>query len=177
MMVWTVPYSATWSEHEIAFVGVERMRPGISPTLVYPRRHRCGVVAGYASVVLALSAVPGTITFLDLSSRTAEVAQSPICDTWDTAAASALAGLISDRSDTAVRRLNDGLFRLRRARRNCRAGWVDLACQDYQSLLRGTLSDLRRHEFATSTKCSAGLRAARHYQPGRASKNESRHPD
>jgi hypothetical protein len=31
-------------------------------------------------------------------------------------------------------RLDDALFRLRRARQNCRAGWLDVARQDYLSL-------------------------------------------
>jgi hypothetical protein len=153
------------------------MRPGTSsPILVYPRRHRYGVVAGYASFALALSAVLGATVFLNVGGRTAEGPLSPICDTWDATAASALAGLISDRSDAAVRQLNDGLFRLRRARRNCRAGWVNLACQDYQSLLRSTLSERHRHELASSTKCAAGLQAAWHYHAKRASRNELRHP-
>ena len=82
------------------------MGPG-TLILVYPRRHRYGVVPGYASFALALSDVLGAPYFLNVGGRTAEGPLSPICDTWDATAASALAGLISDRSDTAVRRLND----------------------------------------------------------------------
>jgi hypothetical protein len=57
------------------------------------------------------------------------------CENWDEAARHALARLVHDRSDLAARQLGDSLFRLRRARRNCEAGWVTLACSDYRAIV------------------------------------------
>ena len=39
--------------------------------------------------------------------------------------------LAQSTSDSDLRRINDSIFRMRRARRNCEAGWFELACQDY----------------------------------------------
>jgi hypothetical protein len=70
--------------------------------------------------------------------RSAERPIDTACQAWDTAASSAVAGLLADTSDAAARQLGDSLFRLRRARKNCRLGWVNLACQDYRALLGGS---------------------------------------
>lgn len=67
----------------------------------------------------------------------AETRPHQACEGWDASARRALAQLIHDRSDAAARRLGDGLFRLRRARRNCTAGWIVMACGDYRAILRG----------------------------------------
>jgi hypothetical protein len=39
--------------------------------------------------------------------------------------------------DADLLQVNDAVFRIRRARRNCEAGWVALACQDYHSVAAG----------------------------------------
>ncbi len=57
------------------------------------------------------------------------------CESWDQAASTALAGLIGDRSEAADAKLGDALFRLRRARKHCRHGFVSLAKLDYDALL------------------------------------------
>src|SRR4029453_14120752 len=62
---------------------------------------------------------------------------SPQCAAWDAAAGTALAALIADRSEVAEARLGDALFRLRRARRNCRHDWIGLARRDYDALIDG----------------------------------------
>jgi hypothetical protein len=59
------------------------------------------------------------------------------CDTWDAAATSALSDLIADRDPAVEQRLGDALFRLRRARKHCRYGFIGLAQLDYQALLDG----------------------------------------
>jgi hypothetical protein len=57
------------------------------------------------------------------------------CESWDHAASAALSGLIGDASATADAYVGDALFRLRRARRYCRHGFVALARLDYDVLL------------------------------------------
>jgi hypothetical protein len=61
----------------------------------------------------------------------------PLCEAWDAAASAVLNELIADRSDTAAAQLGDALFRLRRARKNCRHRWLNLARLDYVSLTDG----------------------------------------
>ena len=57
------------------------------------------------------------------------------CESWEMEAGSALANLIGERSEIADAHLGDALFRLRRARKNCRYGFVSLARLDYDVLL------------------------------------------
>ena len=56
------------------------------------------------------------------------------CESWDMDAASAVANLIGNRSEIADAYLGDALFRLRRARKYCRYGFVSLARLDYDVL-------------------------------------------
>src|SRR5262245_7670407 len=56
------------------------------------------------------------------------------CEPWDDAASVAFARLVATRDETAEAFLGDAVFRLRRARRNCRSGWVGLARLDYDAL-------------------------------------------
>ena len=65
------------------------------------------------------------------------VSLSPQCAAWDVAASTVLAGLIADPSENAEAQLGDAVFRLRRARRNCRHDWVGLARLDYDALIDG----------------------------------------
>jgi hypothetical protein len=82
--------------------------------------------------------VVAVVTVVEIGPRSREQAINPVCETWDSAASSAVARLVADTSDTAARQLGDSLFRLRRARKNCRIGWVNLACQDYRALIGGS---------------------------------------
>ena len=56
------------------------------------------------------------------------------CASWDREASVGIALLVPDSTPIAEARLDDALYRLRRARKNCRAGWRDLARQDYADL-------------------------------------------
>jgi hypothetical protein len=62
---------------------------------------------------------------------------SPQCEAWDTAATVALTALIADRREIVEAQLGDALFRLRRARKNCRHDWTGLARLDYDALTDG----------------------------------------
>src|SRR5262245_8225170 len=76
---------------------------------------------------------------------------SPQCAAWDAAASTTLAGLIADQSDVAEARLGDALFRLRRARRNCRHDFVGLARLDYDALIDGRYGAPREHRFLSGS--------------------------
>jgi hypothetical protein len=62
-----------------------------------------------------------------------------VCASWDHDSSARVAELVVDPSALGESRLDDALYRLRRARKNCRAGWHDVARQDY-SALRDTLA-------------------------------------
>jgi hypothetical protein len=89
-----------------------------------------------AAAVLVLAAI-GT------RAQAPQVAFSPQCAAWDAAASTTLAALIADRRDVAEARLGDALFRLRRARRNCRHDFVGLARLDYDALIDGRYGALQ----------------------------------
>ena len=63
------------------------------------------------------------------------VAQS--CLQWHLAAGAAVSKLVKSTRDADLLQVNDAVFRIRRARRNCEAGWVTLACQDYHAVAAG----------------------------------------
>jgi hypothetical protein len=104
------------------------------------RRSSLSSVA-YASAGLVVIVVIGAVALFERGSGGAGRADAPIntaCEPWDSVASDAVARLVADSSDTAARQLGDAVFRLRRARKNCRLGWVSLACQDYRAVLAGT---------------------------------------
>ena len=57
-----------------------------------------------------------------------------VCASWDREASVGVALLVRNPTAQGESQLDDALFRLRRARKNCRAGWLDIARQDYASL-------------------------------------------
>jgi len=56
------------------------------------------------------------------------------CETWDREASEGIAAIIPDRSAAAELRLDEAVLQLRRARKNCRAGFAATARHDYASL-------------------------------------------
>jgi hypothetical protein len=90
------------------------------------------------------------------SMRAAPPMPRQACGLWDEQASAAIADRVRDsKRDDELRRLADGIFRLRRARRNCAEGWVDVACRDYHAIIR-TVSDASaaRRLFVASSVCS-----------------------
>lgn len=66
------------------------------------------------------------------------VGLAPACASWDDLARESIARLVQNGTrDADLRQANDAIFRLRRARRNCDAGWTTLACQDYLAVAHG----------------------------------------
>lgn len=57
-----------------------------------------------------------------------------VCASWDREASIGIALLVPRSTALAESQLDDALFQLRRARKNCRAGRLGLAREDYASL-------------------------------------------
>ena len=106
-------------------------------------------LALYALVALGLTAYYGynqrTNPGPQLASQD-EQTLAPACQQWHQAASLVVARLVESTRDADLRQANDGVFRLRRARRNCEEGWVALACQDYQSVARSMPGRVGMHK-------------------------------
>ncbi len=76
-----------------------------------------------------------------------------VCASWDREASIGIALLVPNQTALAESQLDDALFQLRRARKNCRAGRLDLARQDY-ALLRDA------HPFPNRSAVDASGRGA-----------------
>ena len=61
----------------------------------------------------------------------------PMCAAWDEQASRGIAELVFDTSATAEWKLDQALQQLRRARKHCRSGALQVAYHDYSSLHRG----------------------------------------
>ena len=79
------------------------------------------------------------------------------CAAWDDAASEALGAWAG--TGVIPAQVEDAKFRLRRARRNCMAGWVNLACGDYQAVVTGPLplGDGRWHKLDASKACGMAV--------------------
>ncbi len=80
-----------------------------------------------AAVLLAVTAV----------STSTSHATRPIgaaCEAPDTVASDTIRRLLSETSATAESRVREAMFRLQRARKNCRLGLVTLATRDYDAI-------------------------------------------
>jgi hypothetical protein len=68
------------------------------------------------------------------ASRGREVPLDPVCAAWDRQASFGIALLVPQTATLDETRLDDALYQLRRARKNCRVGWLEAARQDYMAL-------------------------------------------
>jgi hypothetical protein len=71
---------------------------------------------------------------------------SPACLQWHQAASAVVGRLAESTRDSDLRQIHDAVFRLRRARRNCEAGWLTLACQDYHAVARSLPGRINIHD-------------------------------
>jgi hypothetical protein len=107
------------------------------------------------AVALALGALVVVLVF---SGPTADDEPlNPACQSWDSAAVTAVEQMSGGAGDLARMRVSESQFRLRRARRNCREGWVNLACQDYRAVTTGTVTIGRRDLSASSDACPSDI--------------------
>jgi hypothetical protein len=91
--------------------------------------------------VLAIVAVPVLLALFVFgndqrpdSTKIDKRAQARACIQWHLAASMAVSRLVQSTREADLAQAGDALFRMRRARRNCDAGWVALACQDYHAI-------------------------------------------
>lgn len=95
----------------------------------------------YSSIAIAALIVGVMIAPLWWSAGkdTPETSLAPACAQWDDLARESIARQVQNgKRDADLRLVGDAIFRLRRARRNCDAGWTTLACRDYVAVTRGT---------------------------------------
>lgn len=100
-------------------------------------RQTLGMLAIFAVVALL-----STIVFRpDANSGNGDVEKqrsARTCMQWHLAAGAVVSRLVQSTRDADLVQVNDSVFRMRRARRNCEAGWVTLACQDYHAVVAST---------------------------------------
>jgi hypothetical protein len=101
----------------------------------WSRRLMIGCVVVTGALVLYANSVHHIGTKLQAAGTGGPTLASS-CEQWHEAASAALARLAQSTSDSDLRQINDAVFRLRRARRNCEEGSLNLACQDYYSVAR-----------------------------------------
>ena len=91
--------------------------------------------------IVAIAAFLSTIIFgsgatsNDAASERQRSARS--CLQWHQAAGAVVSRLVQSIRDADLLQVSDSVFRMRRARRNCEAGWFALACQDYHAVATG----------------------------------------
>jgi hypothetical protein len=93
--------------------------------------------AGGMLVLVAMAVLVSAVTFRTgaTSQDNAEQRQfARTCMQWHLAAGAVVSRLVQSTRDVDLVQVNDSVFRMRRARRNCEAGWVSLACQDYHAV-------------------------------------------
>jgi len=96
---------------------------------------RRGVIAAWALVAVAFVAYASLSQRAELKEQTA-AKDAPSCMQWHQAASGAVMRLAQSTLDAELRQINDAVFRIRRARQNCEEGWLSLACQDYDAVVR-----------------------------------------
>ena len=106
-------------------IGATGSRPGLGILALF------AVAALLSAVIVRHDAAPD-----DGNAEKQRVAR--VCMQWHLAAGAVVSRLVQSTRDADLVQVNDSVFRMRRARRNCEAGWVTLACQDYHSVAAST---------------------------------------
>jgi hypothetical protein len=118
-----------------------RIRASLAPTdrtavPTWSKRLMLGCVVFTGALVLYSNSVHHNGSKLQAAAGTGGPTLASSCEQWHEAASAAVARLAQSTSDSELRQINDAVFRLRRARRNCEEGSLNLACQDYYSVAR-----------------------------------------
>lgn len=107
----------------------------------------------FALAVMGLWAVSLVLEAFDrdaLAFAQARPSASPCVD-WDDAASDAIIRLVQSKSDSDLRQVGNAVSQMRRARRNCEGGWLALACQDYEGIVRGSAAALSATSICQTT--------------------------
>jgi hypothetical protein len=94
------------------------------------------LLSRWRRLLLALLALLGVgqVGYWAMAAGGVDKALDPACAAWDRAASLGIAALVPDPAPLAQSRLDEALLQLRRARQNCRAGWLGVARAEYQQL-------------------------------------------
>ena len=126
-----------------------------SPDAPANKRRTARSTVAYASIGFLVIAVAAAVALFERGAGRAGAPIDVACEPWDSVASDAVARLVADSSDAAARQLGDAVFRLRRARKNCRLGWVGLACQDYRAVMAGTAGAALTNECFSAVMAGA----------------------
>jgi len=129
------------SSHPELISGDFAMRPRFHPSVQiadvtgassWPRclSTSCLLIAGVLLLHATVSQPTGP------TAQTVGQASTSSCTEWHQTASAVVAQLAESTRDSDLRQVNDVIFRIRRARRNCEEGWFRLACQDYYAVAR-----------------------------------------
>jgi hypothetical protein len=88
-----------------------------------------------AAALVMLSVSFGAALFYHHSGQTSDAPMDAACAAKNSEAVERLVALVRGNTDTDLRQTADAIFRIRRARRNCLAGFMSLADSDYRALL------------------------------------------
>jgi hypothetical protein len=100
-------------------------------------RRAMGGLAAIAAIVMLVSALSFRSGATLAEGDTDKQRFARTCMQWHLAAGAVVGRLVQSTRDADLLQVNDSVFRMRRARRNCEAGWVALACQDYHAVASG----------------------------------------
>jgi hypothetical protein len=101
-----------------------------------PGRAWGGMLAIFALVALLSTIIAHSTTSEDATAERQRLARS--CLRWHLAASAVVSHLVQSTRDVDLVQVGDSVFRMRRARRNCEAGWYGLACRDYHAVAIST---------------------------------------
>ncbi len=146
------------------------MRPRLTVVLTPNERQIANAWSRYMlAVALAIGAgVIVSSMFLPRSDEalvaaTEERPMSPACTVWHAAAGDSAADLArSAEAEEDFRRVNEIVFKLRRGLRNCQAGWLKLACEDFRTVVHARPDPASPFSFACADfvqdEITAGIR-------------------
>ena len=152
------PSVTSASSHPELIFGELVMRPRIHVRLTnteradvaFWSRRTFGTMAIVATAFWAVSLLLQAFESDTKAFAQARPSASPCMD-WDDAASDAITRLVQSKSDHDLRQVSDAVTQMRRARRNCEGGWVALACQDYQAIVRGSAAALAATSICPTT--------------------------
>jgi hypothetical protein len=112
--------------------------------------------------VLAIAALLSMIIFrLGATSDGGNLQKQTVartCMQWHLAAGAVVSRLVQSTRDADLLLVSDSVFRMRRARRNCEAGWVTLACQDYHAVAATTPDHAMTYQMFPCSRTASGNR-------------------
>ena len=75
-----------------------------------------------------------------IAANASERPSDPTCITWDARASEAIVSFVQEnKQDIDLKHISDMVTQMRKARRNCHLGWLNLACEDYRTIVHGAL--------------------------------------